>query len=127
MRKFALVFILAGAMLLAACGGAASSTASTPTITMGASDFSPAKPSVTIKAGQSVVFNNPTASGATHILVTGSNGIYAANASAPSVFNTSTGMTFAAGDKQTITFPTAGTYTITCTVHPVMLATIIVQ
>jgi plastocyanin len=59
-------------------------------------------------------------------LVTGTNGQFTAAAGAPSEFSASTGLDLAPGDKKTVTFPTAGTYQITCTIHPSMQATITV-
>jgi plastocyanin len=67
------------------------------TIGLGSSSFT-GTTNVTIKAGESVTFDD--SSGGTHHLVP--------------------------GDKKTVTFPTAGTYQITCTIHPSMQATITV-
>ncbi len=142
MRKLALVFVLVCAFALAACGE--SSVAATPddttapvpttaptapaatattggsasaaTITMG--QFSFVNNTVTIKAGQSVTFNDPEADGGVHNLVTGSAGHFTAATGAPSEFASSGGVNFSPGDTMTIMFPTAGTFSITCTIHP---------
>jgi plastocyanin len=79
----------------------------------------------TVKAGQAVMFTDPT-SGGIHHLVTGHNGTFAAEAGAPSQFATADGVSFSPGDSMSIVFPTAGTYDITCTIHPLMKATITV-
>jgi plastocyanin len=108
-------------LLAAACGtGAGSGNA---TISLGASSFS-GTTNVAIKAGESVTFDD--SSGGTHHLVTGTNGQFTAAAGAPSDFSASAGLDLAPGDSKTITFPTAGTYQITCTIHPSMQATITV-
>lgn len=131
-------------LLLTACGGTSSTgTSSTggtsapaPTVTsqpsaaatgaatiaMGSSSFSGTL-TVTIKAGQSVTF---TSSG-THALVIGMHGQFAAQNGAPSELNTSSGVSFSPGDAKTITFPTSGTFNITCTIHPPMQATVVVM
>lgn len=121
MRKFATVFVLALALALAACGGGGGS-ASTPTLTMGNADFTPANPTVNMKVGQTLKIT----SGGGHVLVTGADGKYQAEAGAPDALNTSAGDTFKTGDTQSITFSTAGTYHIACLVHPAMNSTIIV-
>jgi plastocyanin len=132
-----------GTLALAGCGGASSSVATTPTdtvaaaptattgsatgaatISMGAFSFS--HNTATVKAGQAVKFDDPASGGGTHNLVTGHGGIFAAQTGAPSEFATSSGLSFSAGDSKSVVFPTAGTYTITCTIHASMLATITV-
>ncbi|HKT40047.1 MAG TPA: plastocyanin/azurin family copper-binding protein [Ktedonobacterales bacterium] len=152
MRKFVPGFmglILLCVLALAACGGgsAASTPTDTPlppaptattapaaptattggsagaaTIGMGAQTFT--NTSVTIKAGQSVTFNDPSDTGNVHDLVTGSNGQFKAATGAPTEFASSSGVSFSPGDSKTIKFPTAGTFTITCTIHPNMLTTV---
>jgi len=92
------------------------------TISLGFRVFS-GNTSVTIKAGQAVTFDDT--SGGPHNLVTGMNGTYSHEAGAPAEFIPS-GMMFSGGDTKTITFPTAGTYHITCTFHPTMQATVTV-
>ena len=82
---------------------------------------------VSINAGQSVIFSDPATSGGTHDLVTGTHGMFTAEPGAPSEFSSSDGIAFSPGDSKTIVFPTAGTYKITCTIHPSMQATITVH
>jgi plastocyanin len=129
MRKFVVVAsflaLLTGA--LAACnvgssGGGSSSGGST--LSMGASSFTGAT-SITITAGQSVTFDD--SSGGTHNLVTGTSGQFTATTGAPDEFSTKDGLDLSAGDKKTVTFKNAGTYQITCTIHPSMQATITVN
>ena len=84
--------------------------------------------SCTIKAGGQVTFVDPTGTGGFHILCLGDNQTCAANANGPADLNTSGGVTFNAGDpSKSYTFATAGTYIVTCTVHPNMNVTITVQ
>lgn len=123
MRRHALLVCLAGLLVLAiaACGAPGSTSA---TITMGASSFT-GTTTITIVAGGKVTFDD--SSGGTHNLVTGTNGKFAAAAGAPSEFASATGLTFNPGDKKTITFAHAGTYQITCTIHPSMQVMITVS
>ena len=60
------------------------------------------------------------------MLVTGTNGQFTSATGAPSELSSATGLALQAGDKKTVTFATAGTYQITCTIHPSMQATITV-
>lgn len=153
MRKLALVFMLLCAAALAACGGSAAASTPTdtpapapptattapaaPTATTGSSGGGAAaiigmglqsfqNPNVTIKAGQAVTFNDPADTGNVHLLVTGSNGQFSAQAGAPSEFASASGVSFSPGESKNIVFPTAGTYKITCTIHPGMEATVTV-
>lgn len=152
MRRFSIASIAIAMLLLAACGTSstsaagnaptASPTASTPTIKMDSGDFI-GNTALIIKAGQSVTFDFPmpaafsssltTAAalspggGSGHILVTGTHGAFQAIAGAPSEFATASGLFVHIGQKQTVTFPHAGTFPITCTIHPMMQATITVM
>jgi plastocyanin len=101
----------------------ASGGSSSATVEMGSFSFTSGT-SITIKVGQAVTFDDPATGGGTHILVTGTQGQFSAQAGAPSEFSSTNGIMFNPGDSKTITFPTAGTYTITCTIHNSMLATI---
>jgi plastocyanin len=122
-------------LLLAACGGTSSaggttttSTATTGSTTSGAATIAMATTTfsgttnVTIKAGQAVTFK----SDGTHDLVIGKQGQFSGQSGAPSELNSSSGLTFSPGDSKSVTFPTAGTYSITCTIHPNMQATVVV-
>jgi len=132
------------ALFLAACGSqssvSGSPTATTPpsptntaapapagpTITMGVASFVGSR-TLAIKTGGAVTFDDPASSGGTHILVTGMNGTFTAEAGAPDGFAAASGIPFSPGDRKTIAFPTAGTFHITCTIHPTMQATITVS
>jgi plastocyanin len=124
MRRFVvaagLIALIAGA--LAACGGSSSGGGST--LSMGGSSFTGAT-SITITAGQAVTFDD--SSGGTHDLVTGTGGKFTAATGAPDEFSTADGLKLQVGDKKTVTFNNAGTYQITCTIHPSMQATIVVN
>jgi plastocyanin len=134
MRRFVVVAgflaLLTGA--LAACTGGpgyggssdGGSSGGGSTLSLGASSFTGAT-SVTITAGQAVTFDD--SSGGTHDLVTGTNGQFTAETGAPNEFSTKDGLSLSAGDKKTVTFNTAGTYHITCTIHPTMQATVTVN
>jgi plastocyanin len=50
-----------------------------------------------------------------------------ANPNGPAELNTAGGVTFNGGDTKSYTFATAGTYEVTCTIHPDMNVTITVQ
>jgi plastocyanin len=107
-------------------GGGGTGNGAPNTITMGGGSFE-GNTNISITAGQAVTFDDPSSSGGTHHLVTGTSGNFSAEAGAPSEFATSAGINFSPGDSKTITFPTAGTYHITCTIHPPMQATITVS
>jgi plastocyanin len=81
--------------------------------------------SVTIKAGQAVRFDDPATGGGFHNLVTGAHGAYTAQFGAPSQF-TPNGILFNPGTSSVIVFPTPGSFSITCTLHPYMVATVTV-
>ncbi len=79
----------------------------------------------TVHAGQMVKFiDDPGA--ATHILVTGLNGEYAPSDSAPDQLNTANGMNINAGQEIDVKFPNAGTFQVTCKIHPAMELTVTV-
>ncbi len=105
---------------------ATSSVTGAATLTMGSSSFA-GSTKLHVSAGQAVTFSDPSASGGIHDLVTGTNGTFASASGAPPEFGNSGGVMFSPGDSKTITFPTAGTFSITCTIHPPMQATITVS
>jgi plastocyanin len=117
--------ILLLALVLAACssGSSGGSGSNGSTISMGSGVFS-GNTSITIKAGDAVTFDD--SAGGPHDLVIGTGGQFAAESGAPSALNSDGGVNFNGGDKQTIVFPNAGTFNITCKIHPSMQATVIV-
>jgi plastocyanin len=124
MRRLVLACILLAALTLTACASNTSTGSSSgSTITMGIGVFS-GSTSATVKAGDAVTFDDT--SGGPHELVIGTNGTFTAATGAPSQLNNATGVMFSGGDKQTIVFPNAGTFQITCRIHPSMQATVTV-
>jgi plastocyanin len=121
MRKYAIGIAVIAMLALAACGGSSSSS---NTVTMAASTF--VTHSLTVKAGTTVTFNDPSGSGGFHKLYTGSNGTFHSQSGAPSDLDSATPVTFNPGDSKSYVFSTPGTYTITCQIHPSMLVTITV-
>jgi len=120
-----LVLVTLWTALFAGCAfGGANPSPTGPAVTELDNEFSPRI--LHIKAGQAVTFDDPSSSGGTHQLVTGTQGQFSAAAGAPSEFSSNSGIMFHPGDSKSITFPTAGTYQITCTIHPSMQATITV-
>jgi plastocyanin len=124
---------LAGALLLALAMTACSSTASSPAestvasddggggdggnvVGMAGSSFSPE--SITISAGDSVEFNNDD--GTSHRIVEGEDG---AEVDDPAF----EALSLSAGDSSSVTFDEPGTYQVTCSIHPSMQMTVIVE
>ena len=118
--------VLLVTIALAACVGSGSSTGGNGnTVTMAGTSFASGT-SITVAAGQSVIFDDPSDTGGTHLLTTGTNGTFSAEAGAPQELSDPNGLSFMPGDSKTIVFPTAGTYHITCKIHPSMEAIITV-
>jgi plastocyanin len=98
---------------LAGCGGARSSNE----VDMGVAAFQ--QTSATIKAGQAIHFVDPP-TGGTHIICVGQDAKCIAQTGAPVALSAAQGMQFNQGDVRDIAFPTAGTYTVVCIIHPGM-------
>ncbi|HEX3272005.1 MAG TPA: plastocyanin/azurin family copper-binding protein [Ktedonobacterales bacterium] len=96
----------------------------TPDVTMGQTDFT--HHALTITAGTTVNFMTES-SGSTHILCIGDNGACQSGAQGPSELTSANGMQVDPGQTKPVKFDTAGTYKITCTIHPTMNMTITVQ
>ena len=134
MRKTIISLLFAIPLVMAACGsGAGGAPAAgagggdpTGTVNLSASNFVPNNNAVTIKAGQAITFVDPQDTGGVHFLLTGTNGTLTKEAGAPAVLSTETGMQINAGDTKVVTFPTAGMFMITCTIHPYMEITVTV-
>lgn len=121
-----LVLLLA----IVACGKSVGTTGDggngTPAnqVGMDATDFT--NTTVTIKAGESVHFADPSDSGGTHIICVGENGQCSNDANAPKDLQ-GTGFQIDAGQTKDVAFDKAGTYKVTCSIHPNMNLTVTVQ
>jgi plastocyanin len=111
------------AFLLAGCGGSSSGGTSNE-LDLGPTTF--VQSSITLSAGQALHVVDPQSGGGTHILCLGQDGACTPNATGPSELH-SPGMMFSSGTTKDITFSTAGTYHITCTIHRSMNLTVSVQ
>lgn len=141
MRQCILAILVASVLTLAACSGSggetsgstrtspsgSSSSDSSPTagsgvtITLGQTAF--VQSSVTISAGQILHIVDPLESGGAHNLCFGDNGQCDQAAQGPSEL-LAPGLMFTPGASKDILFPHAGSYQVTCTIHPGMLLTI---
>ena len=101
------------AFALAGCGGSRPSNE----VDMGVAVFE--QSAVTIKAGQAAHFVDPN-TGGVHIICVGKGTQCIQTAGAPDALNTAQGLQVQAGDTRDIVFPTAGTYTVVCIIHPGM-------
>ena len=136
MRKFILTVLVASAFALAACdGGTSTPTSASPspssssisrssppagagaTVALGQTTF--AQNSVTLSAGQTLHIVDPADSGGTHNLCLGRNGQCDQAAQGPSEL-AAPGLMLTPGTSKDVAFPHAGTYQITCTIHPSM-------
>ncbi len=125
MKKLTLLLmcVLATA-LFAGCGGTKSNGPDSPNkVTMNAATFE--QTSITINKGEAITFISEQGA-ALHILVIGKNGSFENESGAPD-FGGSAGSQVDVGDKWTSPpWNTAGTYHVTCTVHPAMNLTVTV-
>jgi plastocyanin len=134
MMKKAVVLVVPLLLILAmaftACGktpggdGNGGDEYTTPDVTMGQTDFT--KHKLTVAPGTTVNFITEQ-SGSTHILCIGDNGACQSGAQGPSELTSANGIQVDPGQTKPVKFDTAGTYKITCTIHPTMNMTITVQ
>jgi plastocyanin len=142
MKKIALAIIplaLVLSLALGACGkpaadggpnggggnsGGSTSCTATTTVSLAQTDF--VQHCVTVSSGATVTFDDPSSTGGVHIICTGSDGKCVADSNAPSDL-AAPGFTIEPGQQKQVTFATAGTYKIACTVHPAMNLTLIVK
>jgi plastocyanin len=80
----------------------------------------------TIKVGQSLLFDDTVGGGGLHIICLGNDQVCDSSAQGPTDLM-SGGFTINPGATKSVTFSAAGTYKITCTVHPNMNLTVTVQ
>lgn len=126
MRMRLVPLMLLVALAATACNAASGAArTSGQTLTMGASMFV-GSTTITVRAGQPITLDDPASSGGVHNLVTGTDGLFAPAPGAPSALASSAGIDLQPGDKKIVTFAQPGTYHITCTIHPMMQATITV-
>ncbi len=111
------------ALTLAGCGES-SAGGSSNELDMGVASFT--QTSITLSTGQALHMVDSQDSGGTHMICIGQNGTCDSNPSGPSELK-GPGMSFSPGTTKDITFSTAGTYHLTCTIHPNMNVTITVQ
>ena len=130
MKKVAIALaplLLVGALALGACGkpastGGSSTGAASNTVTLGATNFD--QHAITIKAGSALTFDN--SNGAFHQLCLGKDEQCNTSATGPAKLQ-GAGFSISTGQKVDVTFDTAGTYDVTCSVHPSMNLTVTVQ
>jgi plastocyanin len=118
MKRSMMALALAMALLLLTGyqGRIAEARQAEQVVTMGATTFG--QTSISIKQGQTITFVDEKATGTEHILVIGKEGKAQPESGAPD-FQGSKGMTFLPGQSWTSPpWATAGTYHVTCTVHP---------
>ncbi len=118
MRKFA-AFALPLLLVLAfgAAGCGKNNQPSGNTVEMASSTF--VTSSVTIPAGWTVKFDDPSSTGGVHILCLGQHQTCDGSIKngPPELSNPSSPVTFNNGDSKTYTFSTKGDFPVTCTVH----------
>jgi plastocyanin len=118
------------ALAITGCGksgggtGGSGDSYATPDVTMGQTDFT--HHSLTVTAGTEVKFITEQ-SGSTHILCIGENGACQSGAQGPSELTSANGLQVDPGQTKPVKFDTAGTYKVTCTIHPTMNLVITVQ
>jgi plastocyanin len=132
-KKFAITLatlLMVGLLVLAACGMSSStggssgttSTSSSNTVTLGQTNFD--QNSVTVKAGTALTFDDTN--GGFHVLCLGHDQQCDSSTTGPKDLEGS-GFMINPGQKHMVTFDTPGTYQITCSIHPNMNLTVIVQ
>ncbi len=119
-----LVSLAVVALLLASCGGGGGGGGASNELDLGPANF--VQTSITLSAGQALHIVDPQDTGGTHNLCIGQNGTCDTNATGPSELH-APGMMIGPGTTKDITFATAGTYHITCTIHVNMNLTVTVQ
>jgi len=123
------VVLLVVALTLISCGkpqGSGIGSASVPATTVQLNTNNFVQTTRTIKAGQTLLFSDTVDGGGFHQICLGHNQMCDTQATGPSALM-SPGFTIQSGKTMSVTFPTAGTYQITCTVHPNMNLTVVVQ
>ena len=114
-----------GFTLLIACGSTSTSTINNPyTVKMGDTNF--AVIAISIPKGSVLTFENVSSAGSLHILVVGRNGQNEAENGSPDFGGAAGHRTDPGNTWTTPPWSIAGTYHVTCTVHPLMNLTVTV-
>jgi plastocyanin len=125
MKRLGLAFIplmLLAMVVVVGCGKPAATTSGGGnTVSMDASNF--AIHAITIKAGTALKFDD--SSGGYHVICLGKDQVCDQSAQGPSELM-GQGFTINAPDTKSVVFANAGTYDVTCTVHPEMNVTVTV-
>ena len=132
MKRLGLVAIplaLLAVLVITGCGktpgnGNTGPSIAPGTVEMASTDF--VNHAVTISAGQAVHFTDPADTGGTHILCLGTNETCDKSAQGPSELK-GNDLQFNPGDSKDVTFATAGTYHVTCSIHQNMNVVVTVQ
>jgi plastocyanin len=127
-KKFVVIILFAMILtLIIACGGTSTSTSSNNSNTVKLVGTNFGVSSISISKGSTITFVEDPNNGALHILVVGQNGQQYSENGAPDLGG-SAGQRIDVGDSWTTpSWNTAGTYHVTCTVHPLMNLTVIVK
>ncbi len=92
-------------------------------VVMGISNFQ--QQQVTVKAGQSVIFTDPTSSGGVHYICVGTNVTCKPTPGTPAQLAGPNGLAFTNGAAPvSVSFKTPGVYEVICTIHPGMKVTV---
>lgn len=134
MKKIALAIVpllLVASLAVIGCGKTPGGQTSGPppnTISMTTDNFT--AHAITVKANTPVTFDDPSSGGNIHVLCvgTGNGGSNTCDKSGNGPTELyGEGLTFNAGDSKQITFATAGSFHVICTLHPGMFIDITVQ
>ncbi len=134
MKKTALgipVLLLVIGLALFGCGkvpggGTVSTGPSIPATTVQLAPTNFVQSSRTINAGQTLLFDDTYDGGGTHVICLGHDMMCNTSAQGPAAL-IHPGFTISPGTTKSVTFPTAGTYAITCSIHANMNLTVIVK
>jgi plastocyanin len=108
---------LAVVVALAGCGTASATRPANPnTVNMGLASFSPT--AITIKKGSTITFASTVSTGTLHILAIGRSGQNETEKGAPDFGGNAAIRVDQNADWTSPPWNTAGTYHVTCTVHP---------
>ncbi len=108
-------------------GGAGGGNSQAPQVEMDATNFVRNNATYTIKTGEAINFVDPASTGGIHILCFGKNGVCDKSQTTGPKELQGNGFQIDAGQTKLVTFDTAGTYDITCSIHPIMQITVTVQ